>query len=184
MYRGFESLTAKFKKKAGFASGFFAGAPPKGEKLSVHKTPVLTANGGPQGGAANLTAKFKEKAPDSRPCFFAWCTAEGRPRQGSTSAFWTANGGPASERSESSPSHRQIQRKHGFASSFTWCTDERAASFPLCDSDLHYRRLSTNFTADFLTHSWHVPCRSRSFQQSAHGLSGRTKHRNYSDRIG
>ena len=81
-----------------------------------------------------------------------------------TPAFWTANGGPQGERSESSPLTAKFKRKHGFASGlFAWCTDERGEHLPLCGSDPHYRRLSTNFTADFLTHSWHVPCRSPQF---------------------
>ena len=162
-------------------------------------------------GSNPLSPPNSKESLDSRPGFFAWCTAERgeKPRQGSTKRL--RFGPPTAARRVSAANQAlsppNSKRKPGFASRlFAWCTAERgekprqgstkrlrfgpptaarrvsaanqasltakfkesldsrpgflhgaptrgASIFPLCDSDPHYRRLSTNFTADFLTHS-------------------------------
>ena len=123
------------------------------------KTPAFwTANGGPQGERSEsspLTAKFKEKAWIRVQAFCMVHRREGREAStgfDKTPAFWTANGGPQGERSESSPltAKESLDSRPGFLHG---APTRGASIFPLCDSDPHYRRLSTNFTADFLTHS-------------------------------
>ncbi len=135
-----------------------------------------------EGSNPSLTAKFKEKAWIRVQAFFAWCTAERgeKPRQGSTKRL--RFGPPTAARRVSAAnqalSHRQIQRESLDSRPGFFCMVHRRegrASFPLCDSDPHYRRLSTNLPLIFSPIHDMCPAVRRSFQQSAHGLSGRTK---------
>ncbi|MEL5462690.1 MULTISPECIES: hypothetical protein, partial [Serratia] len=111
-----------------------------------------------------LTAKFKEKAWIRVQAFlFAWRTAERgeKPRQGSTKRL--RFGPPTAARRVSAAnqalSHRQIQRESlDSRPGFFICMAHRreggtAHLPPLCDRDSHFRRLSTNLTADFLAYS-------------------------------
>uniref|UniRef100_UPI001952C6B5 hypothetical protein n=1 Tax=Serratia marcescens TaxID=615 RepID=UPI001952C6B5 len=105
-------------------------------------------------------AKFKEKAWIRVQAFF--CMAHRREgREASTGfdktpAFWTANGGPQGERSESPPlSLPNLKRKPGFASRLFFMAHRREGCAqrisPLSNRDSHFRRLSTSLTSDFLT---------------------------------
>ena len=140
-------------------------------------------------GSNPLSPPNSKRKPGFASVLFAWCTAErarslDRVRQ--NACVLDRQRRPAGERSESSPLTAKLKRKPGFASGlFAWCTDERASIFPLCGSDPHYRRLSTNFTADFLTHSWHVPCRSPQFSAKCARLERTNKNTEIIlDRIG
>ena len=134
----------------------------------------------------------KRKPGFASRLFFAWCTAERgeKPRQGSTKRL--RFGPPTAARRVSAAnqalSHRQIQRESLDSRPGFFCMVHRRegrASFPLCGSDPHYRRLSTNFTADFLTHSWHVPCRSPQFSAKCARLERTNKNTEIIlDRIG
>ncbi len=163
------SLTAKFKEKAWIrVQAFFCMVHRReGREASTgfDKTPAFwTANGGPQGERSESSPlsppNSKRKPGFASRLFFAWCTAERgeKPRQGSTKRL--RFGPPTAARRVSAAnqalSHRQIQRESLDSRPGFFCMVHRRegrASFPLCDSDPHYRRLSTNFTADFLTHS-------------------------------
>ena len=153
------------------------------------KTPAFwTANGGPQGERSEsspLTAKFKRK-PGFASRLFAWCTAERgeKPRQGSTKRL--RFGPPTAARRVSAAnqalSHRQIKEK-AWIRVQAFCMVHRRegrASFPsatVIPITVGYPR-----TLPLIFSPIHDMCPAvrRSFQQSAHGLSGRTKHRNYS----
>ncbi len=139
-----------------------------------------------EGSNPSLTAKFKEKAWIRVQAFFCMVhRREGREAStgfDKTPAFWTANGGPQGERSESSPlSPPNSKRKPGFASKLFFCTVHRregcaqrisppsATALPI--SAGYPRTLPLIFSP---IHDI-CPAVRRSFQQSAHGLSGRTK---------
>ena len=136
-----------------------------------------------EGSNPSLTAKFKKKAWIRVQAFFAWCTAERgeKPRQGSTKRL--RFGPPTAARRVSAAnqalSHRQIQRESldsrpGFF--FAWCTAERgehlSPSATVISISAGYPR-----TLPLIFSPIHDICPAvrRSFQQSAHGLSGRTK---------
>ena len=187
-----------------------------------------------EGSNPSLTAKFKEKAWIRIQAFFCMVHRQER-REASTGfdktpAFWTANGGPQGERSESSPlSPPNSKRKPGFASRlfFAWCTAKRgekprqgstkrlrfgpptaARRVSAANQALSHRQIqreSLDSRPGFFLHGalrisppsatvipisagypralllifspFHDFCPTvrRSFQQSAHGLSGRTK---------
>gem|GEM_PF-1422878 len=99
-----------------------------------------------------------------------------------TPAFWTANGGPQGERSESTPlSPPNSKRKPGFASRLFFlhgapprgaCAAHLPPSVTVIPISAGYpRTLPLMFS---LFHGFR-PAVRRSFQQSEHGLSGRTK---------
>ncbi len=132
-----------------------------------------------EGSNPSLTAKFKEKAWIRVQAFF--CMAHRREgREASTGfdktpAFWTANGGPQGERSESTPlSPPNLKRKPGFASRLFFCMVLCASppSATVIPISAGYPRALLLIFSPF--HDF-CPTVRRSFQQSAHGLSGRTK---------
>ena len=148
------------------------------------KTPAFwTANGGPQGERSEsspLTAKFKEKAWIRVQAFCMVHRREGREAStgfDKTPAFWTANGGPQGERSESSPLTAKFKEK-AWIRVQAFCMVHRRegrASFPsatVIPITVGYPR-----TLPLIFSPIHDMCPAvrRSFQQSAHGLSGRTK---------
>jgi hypothetical protein len=108
------------------------------------KTPEFwTANGGPQGERSEsspLSPPNSKRKPGfaSRLFFCMMHRREGREAStgfDKTPAFWTANGGPQGERSESTPlSPPNSKRKPGFASRLFFCMvyrREGCASLPL-----------------------------------------------------
>ena len=111
-----------------------------------------------------------------------------KPRQGSTKRL--RFGPPTAARRVSAANQAlsppNSKRKPDSRPGFLHGAPTRGASiFPLCGSDPHYRRLSTNFTADFLTHSWHVPCRSPQFSAKCARLERTNKNTEIIlDRIG
>ncbi len=123
------SLTAKFKEKAWIrVQAFFAWCTDeRGEKPRQGSTKRLRF--GPPTAARRVSAanqalshrQIQKESLDSRPGFFCMVhRREGREAStgfDKTPAFWTANGGPQGERSESSPlSPPNSKRKPGFAS--------------------------------------------------------------------
>ncbi len=131
-----------------------------------------------EGSNPSLTAKFKKKAWIRVQDFFCMVhRREGREAStgfDKTPAFWTANGGPQGERSESSPlSPPNSKRKPGFASRLflhgALRISPSATTIPI--SAGYPRTLPLIFSP---IHDI-CPAVRRSFQQSAHGLSGRTK---------
>ncbi len=99
-----------------------------------------------------------------------------------TPAFWTANGGPQGERSESSPlSPPNSKRKPGFTSRLFFCMVHRREgcaqrlsppSVTVIPISAGYQRTLPRMFSLF--HGFR-PAVRRSFQQSAHSLSGQTK---------
>ncbi len=132
-----------------------------------------------EGSNPSLTAKFKEKAWIRVQAFFAWLTAERgeKPRQGSTKR--PRFGPPTAARRVSAAnqalSHRQIQRESldsrpgFFLHGALRISPASAIMIPI--SAGYPRALLLIFSP------FHDICPAvrRSFQQSAHGLSGRTK---------
>ncbi len=131
-----------------------------------------------EGSNPSLTAKFKKKAWIRVQAFFCMVhRREGREAStgfDKTPAFWTANGGPQGERSESSPLSPPNLKKAWIRVQAFFCM-VHCASPPSATAILISAGYPRNLPLIFSPIHDICPAVRRSFQQSAHGLSGRTK---------